>query len=299
MKNGGLKFCHVNNGVTVKKYSKRLFLLCIVTLTCLFGGCSSRALKHGESPTLLPDKRRIGAALKDAAFDPYIGVTAAGLIAVAASGKDKQISSYATKHTPIYGSNENARKATDIILVSSKGIALLAYTVKYFPLQELIHHGDCPIQLKFEMSPALYAPTVAAGAAFVSWGLTMGTTGLLKSAAKRERPDLSDTYSFPSMHTSSTAVANAYSARTISSMSLSPLYSYPAYAALTTLTLAVAWGRIEGEKHYPTDVLAGALIGTFFANAAYKAFLGPYQYVENFNVQIAPQGAAMTASIIF
>ena len=285
----------------MKEKSTHIFLLFIISLSCFFGGCSNRILKHGsfEDPTLLPDKRRIGAALKESAFDPYVGVTAAALIVTAASGKDKQISSYATRHTPVFGSNENARKASDIIVITSAGIAALTYSVKYLPLQSPSDENGCPIRTEFGIPPRLYAPAAAASAGVIGAGLTYGTTQLLKVTANRERPDLSDTYSFPSLHTSVAAASNAYSIRTISSMSLPKSYSYPAYTVLTALTAATAWGRIEGEKHYPTDVMAGALIGTFFVNAAYKAFLGPNQYVENFNLQIAPHGAAVTASMTF
>jgi len=254
-----------------------------------------------EDPTLLPGARRIGTALWDAAFDPYIGVTTAALIVTAASGKDKQISSYATQHTPVFGSSENAKKASDIFVAASVGITVLTYTVKYLPhiMESPDEEDGCPIRTEFGMSPRFHAPIAAASAGVIALGLTSGTTEILKTTTGRLRPDSSNTYSFPSGHTSSAAVKNAYSAKIISSMSLPRSYNYPAYAVLTTLTAATAWGRVEGEKHYPTDVMAGAIIGTFFANAAYKAFLGPYQYVENFNIQIAPQRAAVTATMTF
>jgi hypothetical protein len=285
----------------VKEKYKCIFLLCIISLSCFFCGCSNKVLKHGsfEDPALLPDTKRIGAALRDAAIDPYIGITTAALIVTAASGKDKQISSYAARHTPVFGSNENARTATNITVAASAGIAALTYTVKYLQLHQPSGQNSCPVQTEFGIPSGLYAPLVSAEVAVVSGALTLGTTTLIKNAAKRERPDLSDALSFPSMHTSVTAVANTYSARTINSMSLSPSYSYPAYAALTALTLCTAWGRVEGGKHYPTDVMAGALIGTFFANAAYNAFLGPYLYIENFNLQITPNGAAAAAALNF
>ena len=289
----------------VKEKSKYLFLLCIILLTCFFSGCSNRVLRSGsfEDPTLLPDKRRIGAALKSAAFQPQMGITAAALVVTAASGKDKQISYYAAKNTPVFGSIENAKRASDLFVIASAGAAALTYSIKYLPLHsssDQDKNGDgCPIGSEFGISPRLHAPVAAASAGALSLGLTSGSTHLLKITTGRLRPDSSNVYSFPSGHTSSAAVANAYTARMISSMSLPKVYSYPAYAALTTLTIATAWGRIEGEKHYPADVLAGALIGTFFANAAYSAFLGPHQNIENFNVRIVPRGAAMTASILF
>jgi membrane-associated phospholipid phosphatase len=37
-------------------------------------------------------------------------------------------------------------------------------------------------------------------------------------------------------------------------------------AALASMVAATAWGRIEGKKHYPSDVLAGAALGNFIGN---------------------------------
>ena len=280
----------------------RISLLLFIVLACCFlSGCSSKALRANsfEDPTVLPNMARIGTSLKDALFDPYIGFTAGALVVTAISGKDKKISSYATEHTPVFGSVERAKTASDIFVITSAGIAALAYTVKYLPLQEQPDQKSCPVQSELGIPHRLHVPVAAAEAAAVSGALTLGTTVLLKRTTGRLRPDSTDTYSFPSAHTAAAAVANGYSVRTISGMSLPKTYSYPAYGALTALTFATAWGRVEGAKHYPTDVLAGALIGTFFVNAAYKAFLGPYRRVDNFNLQIAPDGAALTATFGF
>jgi membrane-associated phospholipid phosphatase len=35
----------------------------------------------------------------------------------------------------------------------------------------------------------------------------------------------------------------------------------------------VAWARVEGEKHYPTDVLVGAALGNFLTRFVHDAFL--------------------------
>ena len=42
---------------------------------------------------------------------------------------------------------------------------------------------------------------------------------------------------------------------------------------LVTAT-AVGWARVEGEKHFPSDVLAGAALGYFLNAFVHDAFLG-------------------------
>lgn len=91
-------------------------------------------------------------------------------------------------------------------------------------------------------------------------GLSIATAsgvGLLtKSLVNEERPDGSDNNSFPSNHT-----ANAFAAATTLNIRYGWEVGLPAYgiAALSGL------GRVEGNKHYWRDVLAGAALGTVSA----------------------------------
>ncbi len=39
------------------------------------------------------------------------------------------------------------------------------------------------------------------------------------------------------------------------------------------LASGVAWARVEGQKHYPSDVLAGAALGHFLTAFIHDAFL--------------------------
>ena len=106
------------------------------------------------------------------------------------------------------------------------------------------------------------AASMAAGTA-VTYGIALG----LKYTIKRDRPyvtypdiinksghDYDDSYSFPSGHTS-TAFATA------TGLSL----DYPKWYVIVPSYLyagTVAYSRMELGVHYPTDVLAAALIGS-------------------------------------
>lgn len=82
--------------------------------------------------------------------------------------------------------------------------------------------------------------------------LTYGLTGAMKLASGRTRPDGSNSRSFPSGHSSSTACAAV-----ILWDSYGPGAGIPA-AAVAAFT---ALSRITSGKHYPSDVIAGAAIG--------------------------------------
>lgn len=77
-------------------------------------------------------------------------------------------------------------------------------------------------------------------------------TGLLKYTVKRERPDGSDSLSFPSGHTST-----AFSLATIASHHYGWKLGVPAYALASCIGLT----RIEQDRHHLSDVIAGATLG--------------------------------------
>jgi membrane-associated phospholipid phosphatase len=77
-------------------------------------------------------------------------------------------------------------------------------------------------------------------------------TGVIKKSAQRERPDGSDTRSFPSGHTSV-----SFASATVLQRELGWKVGIPAYAAATYVGMA----RIEKKKHFLSDVAFGAAIG--------------------------------------
>jgi hypothetical protein len=49
----------------------------------------------------------------------------------------------------------------------------------------------------------------------------------------------------------------------------------------------VAWARVEGEKHYPTDVLVGAALGNFITRFVHDAFMNLDEH-ERFSFYLEP-----------
>lgn len=112
------------------------------------------------------------------------------------------------------------------------------------------------------------APLVIAGSMIMASGISLG----LKYAVNRPRPFVTygdieqrtnvGPYSFPSSHT-----ANAFALATTVSMAAPKWYIIvPSYAWACT----VAYSRMRLGVHYPTDVLAGALIGSGSAWLTWK-----------------------------
>jgi membrane-associated phospholipid phosphatase len=95
-----------------------------------------------------------------------------------------------------------------------------------------------------------------------AYGAASLTTFVLKTGVKRPRPGNSPTtgngtHSFPSGHSTS-----SFTAATLIERNSGPLLGLPAYG----LAAFTAFERVEEGHHFPSDILAGAAIGTLWAS---------------------------------
>jgi undecaprenyl-diphosphatase len=96
-------------------------------------------------------------------------------------------------------------------------------------------------------------------------------TQVLKLAVRRPRPTQYDPQrglgsvehqlSFPSGHTAATAAIAAASATTFVLRHRSSPWRFVVIGAAVAVTALTGYGRVGGGMHFPTDVLAGALLG--------------------------------------
>lgn len=102
---------------------------------------------------------------------------------------------------------------------------------------------------------------------------TLGSTYLLKSIVREERPDGSSFDSFPSGHTSVT-----FATATFLQLRYGWKVGVPAYIVSTY----VAWGRAFSKRHHAWDVVAGAAIG------AGSALIFTHPWAKKHELSIAP-----------
>ena len=236
--------------------------VCENQFTASLFGCGelSNGRKWGQDATFLPGWERVGKAAKDAATDPKFLLPMAGSLLMQVSDYDKKLSDWAQKHTPIYGSPENAADWSDDL---EKVLTRWVF-ITMIPTPS----GDTPKEWMISKAKGLAVEVAAIET-------TTRTTHLIKDIRGRNRPNEANRQSFPSGHTSKAFCRASLAMENIEAMNI----SRPAKLALHHGTLAtatfIAWGRIEGGWHYPGDVLAGAALGTFFANFMHDAFMGP------------------------
>ncbi len=155
---------------------------------------------------------------------------------------------------------------------------LWLHVTKRFPYRKSIrwisHTGDGHLYLVVALALLLLEPVHGAiffGAGLIAYGLDVSLYLLLKNVIKRDRPAMkidfyeawitpSDQFSFPSGHTAAAFLFACLFAH------LYPLVAIPVYLWASL----VGASRVLLGVHYPSDIAAGALLGTGCA------FLGIY-----------------------
>ena len=105
---------------------------------------------------------------------------------------------------------------------------------------------------------------------YKSYGVTMGSTYLLKYTVREKRPDSNNRDSFPSGHTSS-----AFSGASFIHKRYGLKYAILPYIAAAY----TGYSRVHSNRHHPIDVYAGAAIGMLSS----WYFVTPYK-----NLQVTP-----------
>jgi membrane-associated phospholipid phosphatase len=103
----------------------------------------------------------------------------------------------------------------------------------------------------------------AASDGFLAWAASEVVTFGVKRVVRRPRPQLEGNGPTPkstSMPSSHTASAVAY---TVAAGARLPVAALP----LGAIAAVVAWSRLATQRHFPTDIFVGALIGTTVGGA--------------------------------
>jgi membrane-associated phospholipid phosphatase len=242
----------------------RYNLAAILLLLCtniFFSGCGTMRNNRGwgQDATLSPGWGRVGQAARTAASAPETWGAAVGALAFQIGHADRNVAEWASKSTPVYGSQRNAGNMSDDLLMTAGAIWVVSGvaapggdTVEDWTINKAKGFG-------VEASTGI---------------LTQGAVEYLKSATDRTRPNGVDRESFPSGHSSGAALFGTLASKNIGTFGWSDSAMIASRLGLGALTAATAWARVEANQHYPSDVLAGIAIGHFFGAFFTDAFLG-------------------------
>ena len=238
----------------------------------LLAGCAALPQERfwGADATPAPGWARVAAAARAAATDPQVWVPVAGALALQVDDLDRRASDWAREDTPVFGSTQDAQRWSDDLRSAS------AYA--WYASILVAESGDAWLANK--------ARGGLVGA--VAWAGTGAATGGLKSATGRERPNGLNRRSFPSGHTSGSAVLTGLASRTLEFAPVTAPARTALDVGLGAMTLGTGWARVEAGMHYPSDVLAGMALGRFFALWLNDALLDPRRGTPAWTVLIYP-----------
>lgn len=240
---------------------------------CAGGGWGAR--------TGFPDSWQIvGESARAAAVQPSVWVPLSGAVVLGVADLDDNISEWAVREQPLFGSN--AADVSDDLLTASLGVWALSAV-----LAPADSTGD-----------KLRGAATQAGSILLTGGISEG----LKSITSRRRPNDENNNSLPSGHASQAAVRTHFARSNLNYFDLPKGARRASKVALHTLDYATAWARVEANRHFPSDVLAGVAIGNFVAEFMRGIFFEvkpeAAAHLQNqVQVQVLPGGAVLYLSV--
>ena len=215
--------------------------------------------RWGEEATIRPGWQVVKDSAAHAARDPWVWGPLLGAAAFQIDNWDRRVSDWARENTPVFGSTNHAEDWSDDLRKAS----VLAH---YATIAATPSGNDAGEWILSKAKGALVdAAAVAA---------TGAVTQVLKSTADRERPNGLDAESFPSGHTSSSAVHTRLASRNLQAIPISTSTRRGLDAGLYGLTIGTSWARIEAGWHFPSDTLFSMALGNFIGSFVNDAFMG-------------------------
>lgn len=231
------------------------------------------------------DAGRISRAAHDAFFNSNTLVPLASALVFGIEDFDERVSDWAVKYNPVFGSKDDAREASDYLRATLRVEAVI--TAFATP------SGDVPEQW-------MVSKTKGLGVELAATGATSSVTDWIKDATDRTRPDERSDNSFPSGHASGAFSYMTLANRNIDSIDIPQVLKPPLKIGNYLLASGVAWARVEGHRHYPSDVLAGSALGHFLTAFIHDAFMNlPENDDVDFVAFPVPKGAGIALAFRF
>lgn len=269
----------------MKRERVRGCVACLI-LACASSGCGTLpdGRVWGEAATWRPGWERISAAARESVRDPWVWAPALGAAVFQIDDWDRRVSDWARDETPVFGSQHQAEQWSDDLRTAS--------VVAHYATMIATPGGDDP--QRWLISKAKGA-LVDAAAVSTTVLITRG----LKTSVDRERPNGEDTESFPSGHTSSSAVHTRLASRNLRWIDMDSKVRTGLDAGLIALTLGTSWARVEAGMHFPSDTLFSIALGNFVASVVNDAFLDPQGPTSSLALAAVPDGAILNWQVAF
>jgi hypothetical protein len=268
------------HGLLIVKFLKTAAVLLYISVLAACSSVPGRS-DWGADATIRPGWERVRASALNAARDPWVWAPLIGAAAFQIDDWDRRTSDWARERTPVFGSQQSAEDWSDDLRSAS--------AVAHYATMLATPSGDSASEwIENKVKGALV------DAAAVSATVVM--TKSLKATVDRERPNGLAGESFPSGHTSTSAVHTRLASRNLQSIEMSRAAHGVLDAGLYALTIGTSWARIEAGWHYPSDTLVGMALGNFIASFVNDAFLGTPEQEDAAAMSISLDGESAMLS---
>jgi membrane-associated phospholipid phosphatase len=206
-----------------------------------------------------PSQQKFSSSFYDTLYNPHFYITfGAGLASLILF--DGEVSRFASRENPIFGSNENAADWSDSLVIALVPV----YIASNFVTEP--RYNEKGARLWFKMESLLLTTGILT--------LNYGIVSIIKNKSGRLRPDDSDLESLPSGHSSiSSGMSRLINNNLNNSTYFSPSTSNTIKILSLTTASTIAWARVEAKKHHLSDVLLGHSIGVFVTDFLYNVFI--------------------------
>jgi membrane-associated phospholipid phosphatase len=246
----------------------RLLLISLLLATTTACSTLPTGRGWGQDATFTPGWERVKESAANAARDPWVWAPLAGAAVFQIDDWDRRTATWAQERTPVFGSQRSAENWSDDLRTAS--------VVAHYATLAATPSGESPGEwLASKAQGTLVHVAAVSGTVLV--------TRTLKTTIDRKRPNGLGSESFPSGHTSSSAVHTRLASRNLDSIAMNEATRASLDVGLYALTIGTSWARIEAGWHYPSDTLIGMALGNFLASFVNDAFLG----LERSSTQLA------------
>lgn len=250
----------------------------LLLLSLVLAGCGTLPSGRGwgEDATWRPGWQRVRASAVNAARDPWVWAPLAGAVVMQIDDLDARTADWAREHTPIFGSQNNAENWSDDLRAAS--------VIAHYATIVATPGGD-------EFGEWLVHKAKGTLVDIAAVSATTAITRSLKTSVGRERPNGADDESFPSGHTSSSAVHTRLASRNLRWIDMPAGARRTLDVGLYALTIATSWSRIEAGWHFPADTLFSMALGNFMGSFVNDAFLDMDSSCASLTLATTPDGA--------
>jgi membrane-associated phospholipid phosphatase len=234
--------------------------------------------RWGAGATVAPGWPCIAESASDALASPRVWAPLAGagllLIADRFAPVDRRVSSWATDHTPLFGSQRGADRASDALQNAARLLGIVTAVATPSGSANDVRRDNWLESRDWLVAKGKGMVGVEGGSILVTHAVTFG----MKDVVRRPRPDQSDAKeaprSFPSGHASHTSVVTTLALRNVDYLPWPAPARNAMRGALLATQVATAWARVEAAQHFPSDVLFAAALGDFVGAVGHDAFIG-------------------------